>query len=116
MSRIVSYSSGITFIPTGYTNAGSYSFTSQTIANAYTNSDSTSSNRMTLARSNNSTRKSEIYYEFDTSGLENIPITAVINSISCNVKYYVNNTTYVTAILMQLYSGNNRYFGNGESL
>ena len=62
---------------------------------------------MTLARSNNSTRKSEIYYEFDTSELENIPITAVINSISCNVKYYVNNTTYVTAILMQLYSGNN---------
>lgn len=107
MSRVISYTSGVTFIPTGYTNAGSYSFTSQTIANAYTDSDSNSSNRMTLARSNNSTRKSEIYYEFDTSGLENIPITAVINSISCNVKYYVNNTTYVTAILMQLYSGNN---------
>lgn len=107
MSRVISYTSGITFTPTGYTNAGSYSFTSQTIANAYTDSDSTSSNRMTLARSNNSTRKSEIYYEFDTSGLENIPITAVINSISCNVKYYVSNTTYVTAILMQLYSGNN---------
>lgn len=107
MSRVISYTSGITFIPTGYTNAGSYSFTSQTIANAYTNSDSTSNNRMTLARSNNSARKSEIYYEFDTSELENIPIIAVINSISCNVKYYVNSTEYVTEILMQLYSGNN---------
>lgn len=104
MSRPVNISDTVKLIPNSYTNTGSYNFTNQTINNAYTDADSTSSNRMTLARSSSSTRKSEIYYEFDKSSLTNIPSNAIITSISANVKYYVNSTTYVTAVSMQLYS------------
>ena len=91
MSRPISYTSAVTFIPNGYENVGSYAFTSQTIANAYTDADSTTSNRMTLARTNNSTRTSQLYYNFDTSALSQIPSTATITSVAANVKYYVNN-------------------------
>ena len=104
MSREININSSVKLIPNAYTNTGSYNFTNQTINNAYSDADSTSSNRMTLARSNNSTRKSEIYYEFDKSGLSDIPENATITSITANVKYYVNNTTYVTAVSMRLYS------------
>lgn len=104
MSREININNSIKLIPNAYTNTGSYNFTNQTINNAYSDADSTSSNRMTLARSNNSARKSEIYYEFDKSGLSDIPENATISSITANVKYYVNSTTYVTAVSMQLYS------------
>ena len=104
MSRPINISDSVKLIPNSYTNTGSYNFTNQTINNAYTDADSTSSNRMTLARSSSSTRTSEIYYEFNKSSLTNIPSNATITSITANVKYYVNSTTYVTAVSMQLYS------------
>ena len=59
---------------------------------------------MTLANSNNRTRQSQLYYNFDTSPLSQIPSIATITSVAANVKYYVNNTTYVTAVSIQLYS------------
>lgn len=104
MSRQLTQSFSLKLIPNTYTNTGTYNFTHQTINNAYTDADDTTSNRMTLQRSNSSTRTSEIYYEFNKSELDNIPSDATIDSITANVKYYVNNTTYVTAVSIQLYS------------
>lgn len=99
----------IKLIPNGYTsNVGSYNFTlstntSRQISNAYNDADNTSSSaRLTLASSRNSTRSSTMYLEFDKSGLSDIPSTATINSITANVRYYVNNTTYCTAVQLQL--------------
>lgn len=98
----------VTIIPNGYTNTGSYNFTTSTntsrqMSNAYHNADNTSSSaRLQLASSRNSTRTSTMYLEFDKSALDNIPSSATINSVSANVRYYVNNTTYVTAVSLQL--------------
>lgn len=101
----------VTIIPNGYTHTGSYNFTvdtsnaSRRISNAYNNADNTSSSaRLTLASNRSSARTSTMYLEFDKSGLSSIPSGATINSISANVRYYVNNTTYVTAVSLQLYS------------
>lgn len=104
MSRIINYSSAVTLTPTGYTSTGSYSFTNQTVANAYTDADSTTSNRMTLSSSRYSTRQSQLYYNFDTSLISQIPSNATITDVEANVKYSVNSTTYVTAVSIQLYS------------
>lgn len=43
-----------------------------------------------------------MYLEFDKSALENIPSNATIGTITANVRYYVNNTTYVSAVSIQL--------------
>jgi len=100
----------ITLIPNGYTHTGSYNFTlstntSRQISNAYHNADNTSSSaRLQLASNRNSTRTSTMYLEFDKSALENIPSNAVINSVTANVRYYVNNTTYVSAVSIQLHA------------
>ena len=100
----------VTLIPNNYTNTGSYNFTTSTnasrrMSNAYNNADNTSSSaRLTLASNRNSTRTSTMYLEFDKSALENIPSNATINSVTANVRYYVNNTTYVTAVSLQLHS------------
>ena len=100
----------VTLIPNGYTNTGSYNFTlstnsSRQISNAYNNADHTSSSaRLTLASNRNSTRTSEMYLEFDKSALENVPSNATINSVTANVRYYVNNTTYVSAVSLQLHA------------
>lgn len=104
MSRPIDITSAVTFIPSSYENTGVYAFTSQTINNAYTDADSTTSNRMTLASSRNDTRQSQIYYNFNVDALSQIPDGATITSVVANVKYYVNNTTYVTAVNIGLYS------------
>ena len=100
----------VTIIPNGYTNTGSYNFTlstnsSRQISNAYHNADNTSSSaRLQLASSRNSARTSTMYLEFDKSAIENIPSNATINSVTANVRYYVNNTTYVSALSIQLHA------------
>ena len=100
----------ITLIPNGYTNTGSYNFTlstnsSRKIENAYANADNTSASaRMTLASNRSSARTSEMYLEFDKSALDDIPSSATIGTITANVRYYVNNTTYVSAVSFQLYA------------
>lgn len=100
----------VTIIPNGYTNTGSYNFTlstntSRQISNAYHNADNTSSSaRLTLASNRNSARTSTMYLEFDTSALESIPSNATINSVTANVRYYVSNTTYVSAVSLQLHA------------
>ena len=100
----------ITIIPNSYTNTGSYNFTlstntSRQISNAYNNADHTSSSaRLTLASSSSSTRTSTMYLEFDKSALEDIPSNATINSVTANVRYYVNNTTYVSAVSLRLHA------------
>ena len=100
----------VTLIPNSYTTTGTYNFTlstntSRQISNAYNNADNTSSSaRMTLASNKNSARTSTMYLEFDKSALENIPSASTINSITANVRYYVNNTTYCSALSIQLHT------------
>ena len=102
----------VTIIPNGYTtNVGSYNFTidtsntSRRISNAYNNADNTSSSaRLTLASSRNSARTSTMYLEFDKTSINSIPSDATINSVTANVRYYVNNTTYVSAVSIQLHA------------
>ena len=100
----------VTIIPNGYTtNVGSYNFTidtsntSRRISNAYNNADNTSTSaRLTLASSRNSARTSTMYLEFDKTSINSIPSDATIDSITAHVRYYVNNTTYVSAVSIQL--------------
>ena len=100
----------VTIIPNGYTsNVGSYNFTidtynaSRRISNAYNNADNTSSSaRLTLASNRSATRTSEMYLEFDKDALDSIPSGATIGTITANVRYYVNNTTYCSALSIQL--------------
>jgi len=102
----------VTIIPNNYTTGiGSYNFTidtsnaSRRISNAYNNADNTSSSaRLTLASNRNSARTSEMYLEFDKSALSGIPSSATISSVTANVRYYVNNTTYCSAISIRLHS------------
>ena len=100
----------VTLIPNGYTHTGSYNFTlstntSRQISNAYNNADHTSSSaRLQLASNRSSTRTSTMYLEFDKSALEDIPSNATINSVTANVRYYVSNTSYVTAVSLRLYA------------
>lgn len=101
-----------TIIPNNYTtNVGSYNFTidttnaSRRISNAYANADNTSSSaRLTLASNRSSTRTSEMYLEFDKSAIDSIPSGATISSVTANVRYYVNSTTYCTALSIQLHA------------
>ena len=100
-----------TVIPNSYTNTGSYNFTvdttntSRRISNAYANADNTSASaRLTLASSRNSARTSTMYLEFDKTSINSIPSDATINSVTANVRYYVNSTTYVSAVSIQLHA------------
>lgn len=45
------------------------------------------------------------WLSFDLCEIENIPSWATINSVTCNIRYAVSSTTYISAIAMQLYSG-----------
>lgn len=45
-----------------------------------------------------------MYLEFDKTSINSIPSDATINSVTANVRYYVNNTTYVSAVSIQLYT------------
>jgi hypothetical protein len=98
----------IKIIPNGTTNTGSYNFTLRNISNAYYDSTHASGTyaRLTLSANNRSARTSEIFFEFNKTSIENIPAGSTIDSITCNVKYSVPNTTYVTAVSLQLYSNN----------
>ena len=98
----------ITLIPNSYTNTGSYNFTQSTsypITRAYANADHTDNYaRLTLASNKNSSRTSTMYLEFGKSDLTNIPSSATIGTITANVRYGINNTTYVSAVSIQLHA------------
>lgn len=95
----------VTLIPNGYTDTGSYHFTLRDIENAYANADASSNYaRLTLAASSSSQRVSQIYLEFNKANLSNIPSDATIDSVTANVRYAVSNTTYVSAVSIQLYA------------
>ena len=100
----------VKLIPNSYTNTGSYNFTVNTsnntykISNAYTDADSSTYARLTLASNRNNSRTSTMYMEFDKSAISNLPSSANITSISANVRYAINNTTYVSAISIQLHA------------
>ena len=100
----------VKLIPNSYTNTGSYNFTVSTsnntykISNAYTDADSTTYARLTLASNSNNARTSTMYMEFDKSAISNLPSSATISSISANVRYAINNTTYVSAVSIQLHA------------
>ena len=75
------------------------------ISNAYNNADNTSSSaRLQLSGSTGSSRVSTMYLEFDKTSINSIPADATIGTITANVRYYVNNTTYVSAVSIQLYA------------
>ena len=100
-----------TVIPNGYTHTGTYNFTiststaSRKISNAYNNADNTSASaRLQLSGSTGSSRVSTMYLEFDKTSINSIPADATIGTITANVRYYVNNTTYVSAVSIQLYA------------
>ena len=100
-----------TVIPNSYTNTGTYNFTvdttnaSRRISNAYNNADNTSASaRLTLSSNRTAARTSTMYLEFDKTSINSIPSDATINSVTANVRYYVNNTTYVSAVSIQLYT------------
>ena len=99
--------SSITLTPTSYTNTGNYAFTESTSypwTNAYNNSQSTTYAQLTLAKNRQNTRQSQVYLEFDTSQLDDIPSNATINSVQCYIKYYVSDTRYVTAFSASTYT------------
>lgn len=45
-----------------------------------------------------------MYLEFDKTAINSIPADATIGTITANVRYYVNNTTYVSAVSIQLHA------------
>ena len=45
-----------------------------------------------------------MYLEFDKTYINSIPANATIGTITANVRYYVNNTTYVSAVSIQLHA------------
>lgn len=117
-SRVVNKTGSVTLIPISFDNTvGSYHFkisngganitsTNYTeLNNAFSDSNNSSCARLYLARSRNNTRQSQAYFDFDKSLVEAIPSNAAITSISCNVRYTLSNTNYITAVSMQLYSG-----------
>lgn len=91
------------------TDTGTYHFTIQTnypidnIIGAGT--ENTAHTNFNLAYNSRSTRKSELYIELDKTGINSIPSNATIYSVAWNIKYRSSNTTYITALSIQLASG-----------
>lgn len=108
MSRTISISSAVTFIP-ATSGAGQYAFTTtggttSGITNAYTNADSTTYARLTIPTTTN--RTYQAYFNYGLSALSDIPSDATIDSVSARVKYSVSTTTAnrISAVTIQLYT------------
>ena len=85
----------------GYTNFTTS--TSYPIANAGDASSDTG-NYFRL-RSTTSNGEHEVWLNFDTSDLNDIPSNASL-TVTCKVAFRVSSTTYISALSVQLYSGN----------
>lgn len=101
MSRIINIDDTISVHPTGVANDHAYaSISNQT--NGYNESSNTTYATINLTTGSGAT--TYIYFTFNFSG---IPEGAIINSVSCTAKAYINttNSSRITTRQMQLYSG-----------
>lgn len=95
MSKPVSYTTAVTFIPTSYSDNTFGSSYYQNPENGLNPHDGTNS----YARFRMYNTGYSIYYDFSVDG---IPNGAIINSVTCQVKGYVSNASYYPSV--QLYS------------
>lgn len=95
MSKPVSYTSAVTFIPTSYSDNTFGSSYYQNLDNGLNPHDGANS----YARFRMYNTSYSIYYDFSVDG---IPNGAIINSVTCQVKGYVSNASYYPSV--QLYS------------
>lgn len=106
----------VTLVPSGYTGLTNLSTNSSyPIENGYTDASSTTYARLKLPSTTAQT--GYLYYTFDCS---TIPSRAKIQSISCDVKIRVNNTSYANRTACQLYTkatakGSSSSFDNTSS-
>ena len=102
MSRVVQRTDSEELVPSGYSSANSsYSSISSSypVTNGYTSADSNSYAYITCRTG--SRAESHISYTFDVS---DIPASATIISVACQVKSRVSSTSYLTASTIQLYA------------
>lgn len=110
MSRIVTISSAVTFIPNGYEHSGEtnthFVFSSSThpIEEAYSNANSGGYCSAYLPKT--ASVVSSMFLNYDLSALSDIPSNATISSMSARSKHRINSTTYVSAVTVQLYTEN----------
>ena len=95
MSKPVSYTSAVTFIPTSYSDNTFGSNYYQNLDNGLNPHDGTNN----YARFRMYNTGYSIYYDFSVI---DIPSIATINSVSCQVRGYVTNASYYPSV--QLYS------------
>jgi len=99
MSRPISITSSVTFIPSSYDSTGSLTATTNNPAsNGYGDSGST-----TYAQFSAATTSRYGTYSFNVTG---IPQGATINSVSCRAKASVSSTSSFTTRTLQLYANN----------
>lgn len=100
MAQTITINESPTFIPSGNTGASNMGTSTSTnaVSNGYT--DHTSTTYASLTPSSTTTT-GYIYYTFSISG---IPSNATINSVSCQAKIRINNTSRVTNTAIQLYT------------
>lgn len=99
MAQQVNINDSITINPSGIdTSQSSYS-TASNNANAY--DDINSTNYSTVNCRTGSRAESHVTYTFDVSDL---PESATITSVACQVKARVSSTSYISAATLQLYS------------
>ena len=99
MSRPISYTSAVTVNPVSYNSSST--LTASTSYPAINGCDGTGST--TYARFTCSTTSQYAIYDFD---ITEVPSIATINSVSCVIKAYINNTSRVTTRTVQLYTNN----------
>lgn len=100
MAQTITINESPTFIPSGNTGASNMGTSTSTnaVSNGYT--DHTSTTYASLTPSSTTTT-GYIYYTFSIGG---IPSNATINSVSCQAKIRINNTSRVTNTAIQLYT------------
>lgn len=102
MSRIVTVSDTITLYPTGYDSSKtrtSYTNNSYPISNGYTDATSTTEARIYAS----STTTASVFYTFTSP---NLSTSAVITSVTGQVKNRVSSTSQSTTGRFRLYAGN----------
>ena len=103
MSRIINYTTAVTFNPTGTTGSSNISTsTSYPLSNGYHGTSNTSSYARLQLSANNTSTTCYIYYTFNVNG---IPSDATINSVSCTARIYRNNRVTQNTSAIRLYNG-----------
>jgi len=112
MSRTINVNETITSDITGYDESDHSYYAISSAANGYDGSSSTDYASINLTRG--SRAESYVYWEFT---LPEVPAGATIESITCNYKARVSNssTSYISAATIQLYSGTTAK-GSSESI